>query len=111
MKVFALKENARTILPFAKTTKPKAEFEVSTVTVLDSFRGVQNSKSVTTPTRKLPRLTMHDITRVNHATIREGESHRIWPPFALEKFKAAEVIRQSNSSPYVITNANLKRVK
>jgi hypothetical protein len=46
---------------------------------------------------------------VNHATIREGESHCIWPPSIVQYFQSAEVIADK-SGHYELKDANLRRV-
>lgn len=61
--------------------------------------------------RKLASVSQVDVMRVNWATIREGESHCIWPPEVVEKFKAADVITAKSTSHYVLREANLTRVK
>jgi hypothetical protein len=59
---------------------------------------------------RMPRLTAFDVTRVNQATIREGESHRIWPPSILRRFNQADVITASRIKHYELRDANLTRV-
>jgi hypothetical protein len=81
MKLFANKTNSLSVVPFKKRAFTR-----------------------------LPRLTAYDVMRVNHATIREGESHNIWPPHIFEQFLAADVIRGSNTAHYRITDANLRRI-
>jgi hypothetical protein len=41
-------------------------------------------------------LTFRDVTRVNHATVREGTDHSHWPPEVVLSFLAAEVIKRRN---------------
>ena len=114
MKMFASKQNSISLLAPFKSGKRNAELTDPKVPIRDSFQGWLNAVAPTSTRtnqlRKLPRLTAHDVTRVNHATIREGESHRVWPPFAIERFLAAEVIRETNIPQYKITNANLRRI-
>jgi hypothetical protein len=38
-------------------------------------------------------LSLTDIARVNHATVRESSDHRPWPPEVVLTFMAAEVIK------------------
>ncbi len=58
----------------------------------------------------LPKLTSVDVMRVNHATIREGESHRVWPPSVLQLFNQAEVITTSRIKHYELKDSSLIRV-
>jgi hypothetical protein len=48
--------------------------------------------------------------RVNHATIREGESHCIWPPSIVQYFQTAKVITDKKAGHYELKDANLRRV-
>jgi hypothetical protein len=61
--------------------------------------------------RRLSLLSILDVTRVNQVTIREGESHRVWPPEILEKFRTADVITDKTASHYVLREVNVTRVK
>jgi hypothetical protein len=58
----------------------------------------------------LPKLSAHDVMRVNHATIREGMSHRIWPPHVLRQFNQAQVITKTSIKHYELKDVNLNRV-
>ena len=61
--------------------------------------------------RKLAAVSQVEVMRVNWATIREGQSHCIWPPDVIEKFNAADVITEKTTPHYVVREANLTRVK
>ena len=61
--------------------------------------------------RKLASVSQVDVMRVNWATIREGQSHCIWPLDVIEKFNAADVITEKATPHYVVREANLTRVK
>ena len=52
-----------------------------------------------------------DVSRVNKATIREGESHCIWPPSVIREFNKADVITTREVEHYVLRDANLNRVE
>jgi hypothetical protein len=120
VKVFARKEQRPlSILPATQTTPAKSDFEVSSGALRDSFRGWLDtvtpvtSKSTSTKTFanvRVPRLTVLDIMRVNHATIREGESHCIWPAFVLHQLQTAEVITEKKAKHYELRDANLRKV-
>ena len=56
------------------------------------------------------RISEADFMRVSHATVREGESHRVWPPDVVEKFRMAEVITNSGTQHYVLRDATINRV-
>jgi hypothetical protein len=49
-----------------------------------------------------------DFMRVSNATVREGESHCIWPYDVLVKLQQAEVITESSTSHYVVTDPHLR---
>jgi hypothetical protein len=38
-----------------------------------------------------------EFMRVNSATVREGNTHRVWPPEVLRQFQMAEVVSSSFS--------------
>ena len=48
--------------------------------------------------------------RVSNATIREGKSHRVWPPEVLRQFQTAEVIK-TNVEHYVVRDRSISPVK
>jgi len=48
--------------------------------------------------------------RVNHATIREGESHRVWPSAVVQKFRTAEVITDRKAQHYQLSEASLRKL-
>ena|SRR5512138_2054928 len=66
--------------------------------------------SLSVPVTLVPRLTAFDVMRVNHATIREGESHRVWPPAIFGKFWSSKVITEKKVQHYELKDANLRRV-
>ena len=61
--------------------------------------------------RRLSSLSVVDVMRVNRATIREGESHRVWPPEVLEKFRVADVITDKSAPHYVLRDLSITRIK
>jgi hypothetical protein len=112
VKMFALKQQSAVAL----RTPGKAEKARSNSgSIRDSVRGwlhvvAPSSISIARPITRLPKLTATDIVRVNHATIREGESHRVWPPSILRKFNSAEVITKTKTKHYELRDVNLTRV-
>ena len=88
-------------------TQPVAEScsEEHAVALRESFAGWLNSAPPTLQSKFFPDqpketyrgqrpLTATDIISVNCATIREGTSHRPWPPDVVLRFLAAPVIRR-----------------
>lgn len=51
-----------------------------------------------------------DFMRVSNATVREGESHRVWPPDVVQKFRMAKVITNSGTQHYVLRDATITRI-
>jgi len=51
-----------------------------------------------------------EFMRVSNATIREGKSHRVWPPEVLRQFQTAEVIK-TNVEHYVVRDRSISPVK
>jgi hypothetical protein len=48
--------------------------------------------------------------RVNNATVREGRSHRVWPPEVLRKFQTAEIITELQTPHYVLRDRSITPV-
>jgi hypothetical protein len=63
-------------------------------------------------TRSLKSLAISDadFMRVSNATVREGESHRVWPPEVFQKFRMAEVITNNGMQHYVVRDTTVTRV-
>lgn len=113
MKALARKQtHPLSLLSVAPTKNSRSDIELSPNTLRESFRtwlDVVNPLSGS-PVTKTSRLSTLDILRVNHATIREGESHCVWPPMIVEKFKSARVITDKKVPHYELKDANLRRV-
>lgn len=48
--------------------------------------------------------------RVNNATVREGQAHRVWPPEVLRQFQMAEVVANSDVQHYVLRESTITRI-
>ena len=48
--------------------------------------------------------------RVNNATVREGRTHRVWPPEVLRKFQTAEIITELQTQHYVVRDTSISPV-
>ena len=51
-----------------------------------------------------------EFMRVNNATVREGRSHRVWPPEVLRAFQTAEIITELQTQHYVLRDSSITRV-
>ena len=51
-----------------------------------------------------------EFMRVNNATVREGRSHRVWPPEVLRKFQTAEIISELQTPHYMLRDRSITRV-
>ena len=51
-----------------------------------------------------------DFMRVNNATVREGRTHRVWPPEVLRKFHTAEIITELQTPHYVVRDRSITPV-
>ena len=51
-----------------------------------------------------------DFMRVNNATVREGKTHRVWPPDVLRKFQMAEIITELQTQHYVLRDSSISQV-
>lgn len=51
-----------------------------------------------------------EFMRVSNATVREGRTHRVWPPEVLRQFQTADVITSSNVQHYVVRDRSISRI-
>lgn len=51
-----------------------------------------------------------EFMRVNNATVREGQTHRVWPPEVLRKFQTAEIITELQTPHYVTRDRSITPV-
>jgi hypothetical protein len=51
-----------------------------------------------------------EFMRVNNATVREGRTHRVWPPEVLRKFQTAEIITELQTQHYVLRDTSISPV-
>jgi len=117
VRVFERKQRqALSIVPVPTPMKINPDFEVGPGAIRNSFHGwlnkVTDQAAVVSIKKPLfrTRLSVMDIMRVNHATIREGESHCIWPPSVVRKFQLAKVITDKKVQHYQLKDQNLRRV-
>jgi hypothetical protein len=52
-----------------------------------------------------------EFMRVNNATVREGRSHRVWPPEVLRKFQMAEVVTELQTQHYVLRDSSIRVIR
>ena len=52
-----------------------------------------------------------EFMRVNNATVREGQRHRVWPPEVLRQFHMAEVVTKTNVQHYVLRDRSISPVR
>ncbi|HET6852042.1 MAG TPA: hypothetical protein VFH46_06940 [Pyrinomonadaceae bacterium] len=60
------------------------------------------------PRTSVPSTT--EFMRVNNATVREGRSHRVWPPEVLRKFQTAEVVTELRTPHYVTRDRSISPI-
>jgi len=119
MKVFARKQRESLSMQPQTVKRQRNSFEVNPSAIKESFHGwlhsveaLANQHALPIPSAyRVPRLTALDVSRVNQATIREGESHCVWPPSVLKELNRAEVITNGEVEHYVVHDANLTRVE
>src|SRR5512138_1734862 len=112
MKVFAQKQPLSIVAP---THYTETESQPKNPKIRPSFHGWVTSR-VSVRRRSLakfpaiyrmPSLSAQDVTRVNQATIREGESHRVWPPSVIQSFHRADVITDTKVQHYELRDSSL----
>ena len=61
--------------------------------------------------RKIMVPSAEEFMRVNNATVREGQAHRVWPPEVLRQFQMAEVVTNSNVEHYILRDTSISPVR
>jgi len=51
-----------------------------------------------------------EFMRVNNATVREGRTHRVWPPEVLRAFQTAEIVTELRTPHYVLRDSSITRI-
>lgn len=119
MKASVQKQTNISILPAALLSRIQSKPDVESGSIRESFdnwlqsvvRPTQKSVfAVARQAAKLPKLTVGEIMRVNDATVREGESHCVWPPSVVQFFQSAEVITVKKTRHYELKDASLRKV-
>jgi hypothetical protein len=64
--------------------------------------------SAVRPRTAVPSTT--EFMRVNNATVREGDAHRVWPPDVLRKFQTAEIITELRTPHYELRDRSITRL-
>ena len=119
MRVFAKNQGESLSVVPHQVERPRPAFEVSRSAIKESFHGWLQSVARMPSDRvlkvpagyRVPRLTALDVSRVNKATIREGESHCVWPPSVIQEFNKAAVITTGEVEHYLLRDTNLNRVE
>jgi len=52
-----------------------------------------------------------EFMRVSNVTVREGRTHRVWPPEILRQFQMAEVVTNSAVQHYVVRDRSISPAK
>jgi hypothetical protein len=60
--------------------------------------------------RKTVVPSTEEFMRVNNATVREGRTHRVWPPEVLRHFHMAEVVTSTDVQHYVLRESTITRL-
>jgi hypothetical protein len=61
--------------------------------------------------RKIMVPSTAEFMRVNHATVREGQTHRVWPPEVLRQFQMAEVVTNRDVQHYILRDRSISPVR
>ena len=64
--------------------------------------------SLVNPKTSVP--STEEFMRVNNATVREGKTHRVWPPEVLRKFQMAEIVTEVQAPHYVVRDRSISPV-
>lgn len=83
----------------AQTTKVLAQFPLP--------RRRSLKYSLVRPRTSVP--TTEEFMQVHNATVREGRSHRVWPPEVLRRFQTAEIVTELQTQHYVLRDSSISR--
>ena len=61
--------------------------------------------------RKIVVPSTAEFMRVSSATVREGRTHRVWPPEVLRRFQSAELVTSSDVQHYVLRDRSISPVR
>jgi len=60
--------------------------------------------------RKVMVPSTAEFMRVSNVTVREGRTHRVWPPEVLRQFQMADVVTNTNVQHYVVRDRSISRL-
>ena len=81
----------------------------STVSLKLGFAPRRRPQLFSLVSRKIVVPSAAEFMRVSNATVREGRTHRVWPPEVLRQFHTAEVVT-SDVQHYVVRDRSISRV-
>jgi hypothetical protein len=61
--------------------------------------------------RKVAVPSQTEFMRVSNATVREGRTHRVWPPEVLRRFHSAEVVTSNGVQHYVLRDRSISPIR
>lgn len=74
----------------------------------NTFSLLRRPFRLVTPKTSVP--STEEFMRVNNATVREGRTHRVWPPEVLRKFHMAEIVTERQTQHYVLRDRSISPV-
>jgi hypothetical protein len=79
----------------------------STLSFNLGFTSRRRPKLFSLVNRKIVVPSTAEFMRVSNATVREGRTHRVWPPEVLRQFQSAEVVTNSDVQHYVVRDRSI----
>jgi hypothetical protein len=82
----------------------------SSISLKPGFAPRRRSRLFSLVNRKHVVPSTAEFMRVSNATVREGRTHRVWPPEVLRQFQMAEVVTSSDVQHYVVRDRSVSRI-
>ena len=82
----------------------------STLSFKPGFAPPRRPRLFSLVNRKIVVPSPAEFMRVSNATVREGRTHRVWPPEVLRQFQTAELVVNSDVQHYVVRDRSISRI-
>ena len=82
----------------------------STLSFKPGFAPQRRPRLFSLVNRKIVVPSPAEFMRVSNATVREGRTHRVWPPEVLRQFQMAELVANSDVQHYVVRDRSISRI-